>query len=82
MNRIEIDRAIPEFPGYIRARVKTGKGAYEPGEYMGKDINALIDYAEALEELLEDIQDALYQGLSAETIGAIIHYRQQRLEED
>jgi len=48
----------------------------------GKDINALIDYAEALEELLEDVQDALYQGLSAETIGSIIHYRQQRLEED
>lgn len=56
--------------------------SFPPHVTHGKDINALIDYAEALEELLEDVQDALYQGLSATTIGAIIHYRQQRLEED
>ena len=47
----------------------------------GKDINALIDYAEALEDLLEDVQEALYEGQSATNIGAMIHYRQQRLEE-
>jgi hypothetical protein len=47
----------------------------------GKDINALIDYAEALEDLLEDVQQALYEGQSAENIGAVIHYRLQCLEE-
>jgi len=47
----------------------------------GKSINALIDYAEALEELLEDVQQALYEDQSATNIGALIHYRMQRFEE-
>lgn len=55
--------------------------SYPPHVTHGKDINALIDYAEALEIILEEVQEALYYGHDAATIGARIHYSLQRLEE-
>lgn len=62
--------------------LKAIRRSFPPHVTHGKDINALIDYAEALEVLLEDVQEALYHGRSAETIGEVIHYRLQSLEDD
>jgi len=55
--------------------------SFPPHVTHGKDINALIDYAEALEIIIEEVQEALYYGRDAETIGARIHFSLQRLEE-
>ena len=60
--------------------LKAMRLSFPPHVTHGKDINALIDYAEALEVILEEVQEALYYGRSVETLGEAVRYGRQRLE--
>jgi hypothetical protein len=73
----------------MNLKLKAMRLSFPPHVTHGEDINALIDYAEALIDyaealklLLEEVQEALYRGRSATTIGAIIHYGLQSLEDE